>query len=71
MEEKNRVRQMNLMFSEDYERFWDRQSKIWDEEKKARERLMNDVMQGWKQQINQNIMGKYLLLHAIIDKDLI
>lgn len=56
-EEKRREHQINLLFSQDAEDFWKRQDIIWEKEKIARERLMNDIVDSWKSQIEDKING--------------
>ena len=58
-EEKRRERQMDFLFNEEAETFWDKQSRLWAEEKRAREKLMFDVLHTWKQQMEQKILGKF------------
>ncbi len=56
-EEKRRVKQMEFMFTEEAETTWDKQEKLWSEEKKARKKLMDDVIKGWKDQIQEKVEG--------------
>jgi hypothetical protein len=56
-EESRRCKQMEFMFSEEAEGFWSRQDRIWREEKTARKMLMDDVVDGWKEQVKEKIKG--------------
>lgn len=48
---------MEFLFAEEAETFWNRQDRIWREEKIARERLMGEVVDGWKDQIKEKLKG--------------
>lgn len=48
---------MSVLFTEDAEKFWSKQERLWEEEKAARERLMDDVVYSWKGQIQHKIEG--------------
>ena len=58
--EERRAREMEShLFSHDAEDFWRRQERTWREEKKARDKLMGDVVNGWTMQIQDKIRGGY------------
>lgn len=58
--ERARERRMGMLFNEDAEDFWERQQKLWDDEKKARQKLMDDVISGWKVQLNERVQGQWI-----------
>jgi len=49
-EEQRRKAEMELMYSEEAEKMWNKQQEIWDREEKARQRLMEEVTDSWRQQ---------------------
>ncbi len=53
--ERRRARQMEFMFAEEAESTWDKQERLWEEEKRARKVLMDDVVGGWKKQIQDRV----------------
>ena len=57
-EESRRARQMEHMFSSEAEVFWAKQDKTWREEKAARNKLMDDVVAGWKGQVEERLKGE-------------
>ena len=62
-EEEKREKKVNMMFSEEAENFWEKQEKIWKDEKRAREQLMDDVLSGWKNQIDSKIQGFFQIFN--------
>ena len=42
-------------------------SRLWREEEAARNRLMEDVVQGWRRQLDENIKGEHETCDFIID----
>ena len=48
---------MDFLFAEEAESFWSRQDSIWKEEQKARERLIGDVVDSWRNQVEFNMKG--------------
>ncbi len=59
-EEKRRMKELDLLFAEETEHFWERQDRIWKDERRARNKLMEDVIAGWKEQCEEKITGKIL-----------
>jgi len=57
-EEDRRSKQMEHLFTEEADGMWRRQEELWKEEKNARDQLMRDVIQGWKEQIEDKIQGE-------------
>ncbi len=57
-EERRRAREMETLFTEEAETAWGRQERLWDEERRARKKLMEDVIQGWKGQIREKMEGR-------------
>ncbi len=50
--------QDQLVFTEDASRLWKRQERVWAEERAARQRLMDDVIEDWHRQARQKRDGK-------------
>ena len=57
-EESRRGKMMEHMFSSEAEVFWAKQDKTWREEKAARNKLMDDVVSGWKVQVREKLSGE-------------
>ena len=57
-EESRRGKMMEHMFSSEAEGFWAKQDKTWREEKAARNKLMDDVVSGWKEQVREKLNGE-------------
>ena len=62
-EESRRGKMMEHMFSSEAEGFWARQDKTWREEKAARNKLMDDVVSGWKEQVREKLSGELVSFH--------
>ena len=57
-EETRRCKMLEHMFSSEAEGFWAKQDKTWREEKAARNKLMDDVVSGWKAQVKEKLVGE-------------
>ena len=40
---------------------WNKQEKVWNREEEARKKLMDDVLDGLKEQTRSKLQGTYLL----------
>ena len=58
-EESRRGKLMEQLFSSEAEGFWAKQDKTWREEKAARNKLMDDVVAGWKEQVAERLKGEF------------
>jgi len=55
-EEENRRREeMELMFAEEAEKMWAKQQEVWTREEQARKRLMAEVSDTWRKQIQEKV----------------
>ena len=50
---------MEMLFSEEAEKMWNKQEDIWRREEEARKRLMDDVFAGLKEQIRVKVQGEF------------
>ena len=67
-EESRRGKMMENMFSSEAEGFWAKQDKTWREEKAARNKLMDDVVSGWKDQLRERLHGELAYhSHKLLD----
>ena len=46
------IARMEMLFSEEAEKMWNKQEAIWNREEDARKKLMDDVLDGLKEQKN-------------------
>jgi hypothetical protein len=58
-EEQKRQKEIEMLFSEEAEKMWHKQEAIWRKEEDARKRLLDDVLDGLKEQIRIKIQGNY------------
>ena len=49
---------MEMLFSEEAEKMWNKQEAIWNREEDARKKLMDDVLDGLKEQTRSKLQGK-------------
>ena len=56
-EEAKRQKQMEMLFSEEAEKMWNKQEAVWQKEAEARKHLMDDVLDGLKEQIRVKVQG--------------
>ena len=49
---------MEMLFSEEAEKMWNKQEAIWNREEEARKKLMDDVLDGLKEQTRSKLQGK-------------
>lgn len=57
-EEIKRRQQMELLFSEEAQKMWDKQEKVWQSEAEARKKLMDDVLETLGRQTREKLEGK-------------
>jgi len=57
-EEAKRQKQMEMLFSEEAEKMWHKQEAVWQKEQEARKHLMDDVLDGLKEQIRVKVQEK-------------
>lgn len=57
-EEAKRQKEMEMLFSEEAEKMWKKQEQVWKREQEARQKLMDDVLAGLKEQIRVKLQGK-------------
>ena len=67
-EESRRGKMMEHLFSSEAEGFWAKQDKTWREEKAARNKLMDDVVSGWKEQVGERLKGELGYHSSLISK---
>ncbi|KAM6377560.1 trichoplein keratin filament-binding protein isoform 2-T2 [Pluvialis apricaria] len=53
--EKEREAELQTMFSEEAKKVWEKREEEWEREKKARDRLMNEVLAGRQRQIQEKM----------------
>ena len=51
---------MEMLFSEEAEKMWNKQETVWKREEDARKKLMDDVLAGLKEQIRAKLQGIFL-----------
>ena len=56
---------MEMLFSEEAEKMWNKQEAIWNREEEARKKLMDDVLDGLKEQTRSKLQGR-LCIYTII-----
>ena len=56
-EEVKRQKEMEMLFSEEAEKMWNKQEAIWNREEEARKKLMDDVLDGLKEQTRSKLQG--------------
>ena len=56
-EEAKRQKEMEMLFSEEAEKMWNKQETVWKREEDARKKLMDDVLAGLKEQIRAKLQG--------------
>merc|ERR1719323_218408 len=61
-EEARREKELEMMFAEEAAKMWEKQEEIWEREEKAREQLMKDVTDSWRQQLNQRTAAAKLVV---------
>ena len=49
---------MEMLFSEEAEKMWNKQEAIWNREEEARKKLMDDVLDGLKEQTRSKLQGR-------------
>lgn len=57
---------MEMLFSEEAEKMWNKQEAIWNREEEARKKLMDDVLDGLKEQTRSKLQGRlriYITYH--------
>ena len=59
-EEAKRQKQMEMLFSEEAEKMWHKQEAVWQKEQEARKHLMDDVLDGLKEQIRVKVQGRII-----------
>ena len=64
-EEVKRQKEMEMLFSEEAEKMWNKQEAIWNREEDARKKLMDDVLDGLKEQTRSKLQGR-LRIYTII-----
>jgi len=57
-EEVKRQKEMEMLFSEEAEKMWNKQEAIWNREEEARKKLMDDVLDGLKEQTRSKLQEK-------------
>lgn len=57
-EEERRRKEMDLLFTEEARKMWDKQEKLWEQEKTARRKLMEDVINTLSQQTQDKLKLK-------------
>ena len=60
-EEAKRQKEMEMLFSEEAEKMWNKQETVWKREEDARKKLMDDVLAGLKEQIRAKLQGIFFL----------
>ncbi|NWW48071.1 TCHP protein, partial [Pedionomus torquatus] len=53
--EKEREAELQVLFSEEAKKVWEKREEEWEREKKARDRLMNEVLAGRQRQIQEKM----------------
>ena len=59
VEEERRRKEMDLLFTEEARKMWDKQEALWEKEKEARKKLMQDVINTLGKQTSEKIRRKY------------
>ena len=57
-EEEKRRKEMDLLFTEEARKMWDKQEKLWEQEKAARKKLMEDVITTLGKQTQEKLKSK-------------
>lgn len=58
VEEEKRRKEMDLLFTEEARKMWDKQEKVWNQEKEARKKLMEDVLKTLAEQTQDKLKLK-------------
>uniref|UniRef100_A0A2P2HXD7 Trichoplein keratin filament-binding protein-like n=1 Tax=Hirondellea gigas TaxID=1518452 RepID=A0A2P2HXD7_9CRUS len=56
--EQQRAKEYEFLFSEEAERLWQRREEQWQQEEQARQALLQEVLDGRQQQLQQNLTAK-------------
>ena len=59
VEEEMRRKEMDLLFTEEARKMWDKQEALWEKEKEARKKLMQDVINTLGKQTSEKIRREY------------
>ena len=59
VEEERRRKEMDLLFTEEARKMWDKQEALWEKEKEARKKLMQDVINTLGKQTSEKIRREY------------
>ena len=54
---------MEMLFSEEAKKMWNKQETVWNREEEARKKLMDDVLAGLKEQTRSKLQGRYIVLN--------
>ena len=65
-EEAKRQKEMEMLFSEEAEKMWRKQEAVWQKEKEARKHLMDDVLDGLKEQIRVKVQGRNIFRENVV-----
>lgn len=57
-EERKRRKEMDLLFTEEAKDMWQKQARIWEQEKEARKKLMDDVLKTLSEQTQEKLKRK-------------
>merc|ERR1711972_541732 len=66
VEEERRRKEMDLLFTEEARKMWDKQEALWEKEKEARKKLMQDVINTLGKQTSEKIRLKEIRNEEIL-----
>ena len=66
-EEERRRLEMDHLFTEEARKMWDKQEKLWEQEKTARKKLMEDVINTLGEQTQEKLKCEYSTVDSVLN----